>query len=117
MAAQPKNFAASRMPVMTTIMPMSSNPALFGRFEISGGSSATAMSSVQLGGLQQAGAVGRQDAHIHLFLVARHLQHDFGAGRAAGPDASPQRGEARDRLVADRQDMVSSLASLWRRVW
>ena len=31
------------------------------------------------------------------------------AGRAAGPDAPPERGEARDRLVAHRQDVVARL--------
>jgi hypothetical protein len=60
-------------------------------------------------------AVGRGDAHPHRLLVARDLQHDLAAGRAAGPDPPPERGKARDRLVAHRQDAVAGPQPVLRR--
>src|SRR5712692_3716237 len=62
---------------------------------------------MQSGRLQQARAVGRGDAYLHRVVVPHHLQYDLAAGRAARPDPAPERGEARYRLVAYREDAIA----------
>ncbi len=62
---------------------------------------------MQLRRLQKPGPVGGEDANGQRFVVAHDLQHDLAAGRAAGPDLAPEPGEARDRIVAHREDAVA----------
>lgn len=59
--------------------------------------------------LEQPRAVGRRHAHRHLVLVALHLQHDLAAGLATRPNPAPERGEARNRVLAHGEDAIAGL--------
>src|ERR1700723_3179160 len=65
------------------------------------------MQIMQPGRLQESGAVGRGDAQGDRLLVALDLQYHLAAGLAAGPDAAPERGEARHRVVTHREDAIA----------